>query len=79
MKTTPNPRCYPDPSELIALVNEIVAYWKEIARRKFANTYPDSEPSDFEQRWPKILSNFFLTETVRVAKALTPLSEGRDS
>lgn len=79
MKSSLNPRCYTDLSELIALINEMVAYWKEIARRNFANAYPNSEPGDFEQRWPRILPNFFLIETVRVAKALTPLSEGRDN
>jgi hypothetical protein len=79
MKNGPNSKCYPDPSELVALVNDMVAYWKEIARRNFANAYPNSEPGDFEQRWPRTLPNFFLTETVRTAKALNSLSEGRNN
>ncbi len=65
-------------SKLIALVSEITAYWKEIARRQFdAGRHPDE--GDFEQRWPKTLANFFLAETVRVAKALSPLSKNRDN
>lgn len=67
-----------DVSELIALMNEITEYWKEIARRQFdAGRYSDE--GDFDQMWPKTLANFFLAETVRVAKSLSPLSQNRNN
>jgi hypothetical protein len=79
MKNSPDKNRQRNPSELIALVNEMIADWKEIARKNFSNSYPDSEPGDFEQSWPRTLTNFFLAETVRVAKALNSLSEGRNN
>jgi hypothetical protein len=62
--------------DLTVLVNEIIAYWKAIAERNFKNARPFSDPSEFEQDWPKTLDNFFLAETVRTANALRHLSEG---
>jgi hypothetical protein len=46
-------------SDLTALVNEIIAYWKAIAERSFKETHPFSDPKEFEQSWPKTLDNFF--------------------
>jgi hypothetical protein len=66
-------------SDLSALVNEIIAYWKAIAERNFKKARPFSDPSELEQDWPKTLDNFFLAETVRTAKALRPLSEGSEN
>lgn len=77
MKSSSNSKHPPDPSELIALIDEIVAYWKGIAFRSFTRIDPDSALDDFESRWPKILANFFLAETMRTAKALRVLSDGR--
>ena len=77
MNSSPNSKRPPDPSELIALIDEIVAYWKEIAFRNFTRMDPDSAADDFESRWPKILANFFLAQTMRTAKALRVLSDGR--
>ena len=68
-----------DVSALIALVNAIIEYWKEIARSNFVKAHPQSEPSEFERHWPKALANFYLAETVRVAKSLTTLSENRNN
>ncbi|MGE0131506.1 MAG: hypothetical protein AB7U82_25775 [Blastocatellales bacterium] len=79
MKSSPNPKRQPRLSELIDLINEIVAYWKKIARMRFTNVYPGSDPSEFERIWPMTLTNFFLMETIRVAMALGPLFEGRDN
>lgn len=67
-----------DVSELVELVSEITAYWKEIARRQF-DAGRHSDEGGFEQRWPKTLANFFLAETARVAKALSPLSQNRNN
>jgi hypothetical protein len=68
-----------DVSALIALVNAMIEYWKEIARRNFVKAHPQADPREFEQHWPKALVNFFLAETVRVAKLLAPLSENRNN
>jgi hypothetical protein len=64
---------------LIALVNAMIEYWKEIARRNFAKAHPQADQGEFEQHWPKALANFFLAETVRVAKLLKKLSENRNN
>jgi hypothetical protein len=64
---------------LIALVNEMVEYWKEIARRNFVKAHPQAEPGEFERHWPKALANFLLAETVRIAKSLRTLSENRNN
>ena len=64
---------------LIALVNAMIEYWKEIARRNFVKAHPQAEPSEFERHWPKALANFLLAETIRIAKALSKLSENRNN
>jgi len=66
-------------SDLTVLVNEIIAYWKVTAKKCFEDAHPFSDPDEFEQIWPKTLDNFFLAETVRAAKALRSLSEGREN
>jgi len=68
-----------DVSDLIALVNAMIEYWKEIARRNFIKAHPRAEPSEFERRWPKALANFLLAETIRVAKLLNTLSKNRNN
>ncbi len=67
------------PSDLTALVNEIIAYWKAIAERNFKNAQPFSDSDEFERRWPKTLDNFFLAETIRTADSLRHLSDGREN
>jgi hypothetical protein len=69
----------PEVSDLNALINEMIAYWKTIAWRIFKEIYPFSEPEEFEQRWPQTLDTFFLMETVSTAKALRRVSKGRDN
>jgi hypothetical protein len=69
----------PEVSELTTLINEMIAYWKTIAERLFKEIYPFSEPEEFEQRWPQTLDTIFFIETVRTAKALRRLWEGRDN
>ncbi len=76
MNHKPEPLKPPDPAEMIALIREVIRHWKLTARRHFA-AHPPEDQSTFEQHWPKVLANFFLVETVRVAKALDVLSEGR--
>ena len=73
-----NPTKPPYIADLAALVEEIVAYWKELARKRF-HSHPGVDPDAFEQLWPQILDNFFLAETVRVAKKLRFLSRGRNN
>lgn len=68
-----------DVSALIALVNAMIGYWKEIARRNFVKAYPQADPSEFERHWPKTLENFLLAETIRVTKLLSALSENRNN
>jgi hypothetical protein len=60
-------------SDLIALVNEVIAYWKAIAERNFKVAHPNANQEEFESLWPKALDNFFLAETVRTAKRLRSL------
>jgi hypothetical protein len=79
MNNDPKPNQPRDISELNALIREIVAYWKEIARRNFFKSHPDSTTGEFEQAWPKALANFFLAETIRVANALRSLSGNREN
>jgi hypothetical protein len=78
MDESKNPDRTPDTADLTALVEEIIAYWKELARKRF-NSQPGVDPDAFEQLWPQILDNFFLAETVRVARKLRFLSQGRDN
>jgi hypothetical protein len=67
-------------SDLTALVNEIIAYWKAIAERNFKDTHPFADPNEFEQSWPRTLDNFFLAETTRTIKLLrSPHSGGHDN
>ena len=73
-----NPARTPDITDLTALVEEVVAYWKELARKRF-HSHPGVDPDAFEKLWPQILDNFFLAETVRVAKKLRFLSRGRNN
>jgi len=68
-----------DVSALIALVNAMIEYWKEIARRNFFKAHPQADPIEFEQHWPKALANFLLAETIRVTKSLSKLSENRNN
>ncbi len=60
-------------SDLTALVNEIIAYWKAIAERNFKEAHPFADQNEFEQSWPRTLDNFFLAETVRTARMLKSL------
>jgi hypothetical protein len=73
-----NPDRTRDTADLTALVEEIVAYWKELAGKRF-HSHPGVDPDAFERLWPQILDNFFLAETARVAKKLRFLSRGRDN
>lgn len=73
-----NPTKPPDIADLTALVEEIIVYWKELARKRFY-AQPGVDPDAFEELWPQILENFFLAETVRSAKKLRFLSQGRDN
>ncbi|HZF40850.1 MAG TPA: hypothetical protein VE715_18660 [Blastocatellia bacterium] len=66
-------------SDLVALVDSIVAYWKAIAESNFKKANPHSDLADFERVWPNVLNNFFLAETVRTANALRFLSEGSEN
>ena len=78
MNKKPEPLKPPDPAELIASIREIIRHWEAMARRHFA-AHPPEDQSTFEQHWPKVLANFFLEDTIRVAKALEILSEGRQN
>jgi len=66
-------------SDLIALVDSMIAYWKSIAEVNFKQSNPDSDLAEFERVWPKTLDNFFLAETIRTANALRHLSRGREN
>jgi hypothetical protein len=78
MDESQNPDRASDTADLTALVEEIIEYWKELARKRF-HSHPGVDPDAFEQLWPQILDNFFLAETVRVAKKLRFLSRGRNN
>jgi hypothetical protein len=70
----------PDISDLINLVNAMIAYWKAIAESNYKMMKPDSDLSEFEREWPKILDNFFLAKTVRTARLLRSFpTEGCDN
>jgi len=45
-----NPARTPDIADLTALVEEIIAYWKELGRTRF-NAQPGVDPDDFERLW----------------------------
>jgi hypothetical protein len=78
MDKNQNPARMPDIADLAALVEEITAYWKELGRTRFY-AQPGADPDDFERLWPRMLENFFLAETARVAKKLRFLSRGRNN
>jgi hypothetical protein len=66
-------------SDLIALVDAMIAYWKSIAEVNFKQSSPDSDQAEFERVWPKTLDNFFLAETIRTANALRHPSRDREN
>jgi hypothetical protein len=78
MHESQNPTRPPDVADLIAFVEKVIADWKEIGRRNFLAN-PGADPGAFEQQWPLLLENFFLAETVRVAKVLRLLAEDRNN
>ncbi len=66
-------------SDLVAIVDLIIAYWKAIAESNFKKANPNADMAEFEQVWPNVLNNFFLAETFRTVNALRFLSEGREN
>jgi hypothetical protein len=67
-------------SDLVALVDAMIAYWKSIAESNFKKANPNSDSAEFERVWPKVLDNFFLAETIRTAKLLDEFQhEGQDN
>ena len=66
-------------SDLVAIVDSIIAYWKAIAESNFKKANPNSDMAEFERVWPNVLNNFFLAETFRTVNALRFLSEGREN
>ena len=46
-------------SDLVALVDAMIAYWKSIAESNFKKANPNSDSAEFERVWPKVLNNFF--------------------
>jgi hypothetical protein len=67
-------------SDLVAIVDSMIAYWKAIAESNFKKANPNSDLAEFERVWPKVLNNFFLAEAVRTTKLLRAFSpEGRDN
>ena len=79
MDKAPKPDKPIDLSTINMLLKEIITYWKEVARMNFAKAYPSSDPDEFEQLWPRTLTNFFLVETIRIAMALRSLSKDRNN
>jgi hypothetical protein len=78
MDESQNPTKPPNIADLIAFVEEVVAVWKDIGRQNFV-AHPDADPDAFERQWPQLQENFFIAETVRVAKGLRLLAEDRDN
>jgi hypothetical protein len=67
-------------SDLVVLIDSIIAYWKAIAESNFKKANPNADMAEFEKVWPNVLNNFFLAETIRTAKRLRAFSpEGRDN
>jgi hypothetical protein len=61
------------------MVDAMIAYWKSVAELNFKKTNPNSDSTELDRVWPKVLNNFFLAETVRATKLLRAFSsEGRD-
>jgi hypothetical protein len=52
-------------SDLVAIVDSMIAYWRAIAELNFKKANPNSDLAEFERVWPNVLNNFFLAETVR--------------
>ena len=75
-----NPNSSRNVSDLVAIVDSMIAYWKSIAESNFKKANPNSDLAEFERVWPKVLNNFFLAETVRTTKLLRAFSpDGRDN
>jgi hypothetical protein len=66
-------------SDLVAIVDSIIAYWKAIAESNFKKANLNADMAEFERVWPNVLNNFFLAETFRTVNALRFLSEGREN
>ena len=67
-------------SDLVAIVDSMIAYWRAIAELNFKKANPNSDLAEFERVWPNVLNNFFLAETVRTAKLLGEFHhEGQDN
>jgi hypothetical protein len=66
-------------SDLVAIVDSMIAYWRAIAELNFKKANPNSDLAEFERVWPNVLNNFFLAETFRTVNALRFLSEGREN
>ena len=75
-----NPNSSRNVSDLVAIVDAMIAYWKSIAESNFKKANPNSDSAEFERVWPKVLNNFFLAETIRTAKLLDEFQhEGHDN
>jgi hypothetical protein len=75
-----NPNPSRSVSDLVAIVDSMIAYWKSIAESNFKKANPNSDSAEFERVWPKVLDNFFLAETIRTAKLLDEFQhEGQDN
>ncbi|HEX5084025.1 MAG TPA: hypothetical protein VFY40_18405 [Blastocatellia bacterium] len=74
-----NPNPSRNVSDLVAIIDSIIAYWKAIAESNFKKANPNADMAEFEKIWPNVLNNFFLAETVRAANALRFLSEGHEN
>ena len=75
-----NPNSSRNVSDLVAIVDSMIAYWKSIAESNFKKANPNSDLAEFERVWPTVLNNFFLAEAVRTAKQLGSFHpEGQDN
>ena len=75
-----NPNLSRNVSDLVAIVDSMIAYWKAIAESNFKKANPNADMAEFVRVWPKVLNNFFLVETVRTAKLLGEFHpEGQDN
>ena len=74
-----NPNSSRNVSDLVAIVDSMIAYWKAIAESNFKKANPNADMAEFERLWPNVLNNFFLAETIRTTKLLRAFSpEGCD-
>jgi len=62
-------------SDLFRLMNGKIADWKRRVRMEFKKKYPQSDISEFEQRWPGTLNQLLLIETSFTTKMIRELSE----